>query len=586
MTRNRTMRTLSSPSKDESMRDRKGTILLLVIITICLLIVPLLMVLCQNGLHVRDSQRFENTVEAAGLLAANDVSRIIINDQNFGYVSLSNYPPTGKGTCAGDGEPLPVIGINTLVGTIRQNVIIAHELVNPTMTALAEGDRNALDSTISDLNTMMKNSTSGAGGEKYYDIDGNRVDPVKDVTAFLTANLPDDVDLVSLKLSNGWLTGDARTTISIPQPQKLADVKPSAVQGDKYKAFIDVPTDKHSFTFAGLDATSRIVAPSSFRAADAKHICSIVKLECVLALKNITQAKSTTKLQFVSCCQPFTMPEIGPAGIMTLRFSGIPVQGLYSWSDLLKENNFRDNQISMFDAVGGDFPVDRDARMRQYRPDFHTSTAQQFGEHLYYWLRNGHLRPRLDAIMSMVNDPFHSRPDEVYVYEFANNGTISRRALPRDPFQVGVTADAQSSVIADTNIQAGVTPVIIFRNDVKRLGTRAGGKHGGQPLAGDPLNWCEMQEFGGDELLAQGLGKGRLGTRLTVVDTSNPAMQTNKSVNFDVFRKIDGRSLQIQPRKSFYSGGLALDIEIGGIRPSTARLDVASMRNLRFKRKV
>jgi len=269
-----------------------------------------------------------------------------------------------------------------------------------------------------------------------------------------------------------------------------------------------------------------------------------------------------------------------------LRFSGIPVQGLYSWSDLLKENNFRDSQISMFDAVGGDFPVDHDARMRQYRPDFHTGTAQQFGEHLYYWLRNGHLRPRLDAIMSMVNDPFQSRPNEVYLYEFANNGTISRRALPRDPFQVGVTADAQCSVIADTNIQAGVTPVIIFRDDVKRLGTRSGGKHGGQPLAGDPLNWCEMQEFGGDELLAQGLGKGKLGTSLTVVDTSNPVVQTNKSVNFDVFRKIDGRSLLIQPRKSFYSGGLALDIEIGGIRPSTARQDVASMRNLRFKRRV
>lgn len=570
------------------MRKSRGNTLLLIIATLACVVMPVLIFATANGLHVRDQRRLQDTVEAAGLLAANDASRMIFNDRNFGFVSLSNYPPIGKGTRADDGEPLPVIGINTLVGTIRQNSILAHEVGSVAMASLVETDRLALVDTMRDLNSMLRSSMSRDGRRVYSDIDGNVVDPLKDVLAFLNSNLPPDVELESVQLSNGWLASEARSDIPVPQPVQLAELKPAMIRGDHYKAFIDVPANNKSFTFAALDTTSKIVSPSAFQAADDKHVCSIIKLECVVSVKNLAESKKRTSMKLVACCQPFSRPESGPAGIMTVRFSGVPVQGLQRWSDFLQETNFRDNQISRFEAVGGDFPVDKGARVRQMNATRQTSTAQQFGEHLYYFLRNGHLRPRLDSVLAMLNEPFIAQPDLAYIYELAGNGSIVRRTLPKNPFHVGIIADCQDSIIADTTISGGFSPVIVFRNDVAHLGSMSGGKHGGQPLAGDPLNWCELQDFGGSESLAQGLSKGRLGTKLTVVEPSNPIwpIDSARVMNFDVFRKLDGKSLNSQPRKNFYSGGLALDIEIGGIRPSTAALDVLSMRNLRFKRKV
>ena len=570
-----------------NLRRPTGNTLVIIIITLCFVIIPLLMMLSQSSFKLVDSQRIQNTMDAACLLAANDASRIIINDQNFGYVSLSNYPPIGKATCAQDGEPLPVIGINSLVGTIRQNSIVAQEIGNTKMMSLVATDGDCLDKTISDLNDTLKDSVSSRSKDQYFDIHGLPVEPAKDVTAFLNSALPSNIKLESIQISTGWLSKGGKTNIAIPQPVRFAQTKPNEVQGGNYKAFIDLPVSGRRFTFAGLDSSASIVAPSLFRDADNKHICSIIKVECVFAVKNFGGV-TTSKFSCRSCGEPFSMPEVGPAGIMTLRFYGAPTAGLRSWSDFLRENNFRDAQVCGFDAIGGDYPLDRNSRLQQYRISAENNTSAVFAEHLYCWLRNGHLRPRVDSIVSMINDPFLSTSNGLYVYEFTRNGAINRRMLCKDPFPVGVISDSQCSVIANTSVQGGATPTIVFRNDVKHLGTRQGGKHGGQPLAGDPIDWCELADYGGDAIIARDMNKGRLGTRLTVVDPANPVypIDSGRRNNLDIFRTFDGKSLTMQPRKNFYSGGLAMDIEIGGLRPSTASIDVARMRHLPFARKI
>lgn len=108
-----------------------------------LFVMPALLLVGQTCLLLAHRQRAQSTVEAATLLAANDLSWIVINHPHFGWVSLSNHPPVGNATCAPDGEPLPVIGINTLVGTIRHNSVLARQLRNPTLQALAAAGRPA-----------------------------------------------------------------------------------------------------------------------------------------------------------------------------------------------------------------------------------------------------------------------------------------------------------------------------------------------------------------------------------------------------------------------------------------------------------
>jgi hypothetical protein len=383
------------------------------------------------------------------------------------------------------------------------------------------------------------------------DIHGEQIDPVSDVITYIKDNLPPNMQLESVQLSNGWLGDGGTTSIALPQPQRLAMVESEDCVGETYKAFTDIPVGRCSFTFAGLDTHSSIVHPDSFQDADDQHICSIVKVDAVISIKDPPLKpfgiKSASSINLVACTQPYSQPDVAANGVMTLRFSGGPVAGLQSWRDFLKSGNFRDNQVTMYGVTGGDYPVEPDARMDKINPESdlasaQPSTSQQFAEHLYYWLRNGHLRPQLSNVLTMLSAPFPNGTDQVYAYEFNDNGTIARKTISGDPVPIPVTADAQGSVVADTCTSGGSQPVIIFRNNVKYLGTKYGGKHGGQPLAGYPLTTAQTTN---DQQLAMQFG-----------------------------------------RRSFYRKGLALDIEIGGTKKSTAENDVQSMRTRLSSRRI
>lgn len=573
-------------------RAANGNIMLLTVAIACFVILPTIMTTSQIALYYIDRTRSQNCVEAACLLAANDLSRIFIDDPHFGFVSLSNYPPVGKATAAEDGEPLPVIGINTLVGTVRQNTIVAEELGNHYMARLAEEDRTNLDETIKKLNGALSRALEEDKNVGLEDIHGNKIDPMKDVKALLQATLPDNLTVESVEMETGWLQEGTESTQDIPKPYHLARVKPEQIHRGKYKPFINIPAGRHSFTFAGLAANSTQVNPVLFQEQDKKHICSIVRLKCVVSLKNMENSflsfglGEKPKITCVACCQPFCLPDIGPKGAMTLRFTSGPVPGLSSWKEFLAYGNFQNSQITDFEVVDGDYPSDPEARMVEKPKDLTRTAEQQFAENLYYWLRNGHTRPNIDAVLSFIEEPFRVNANQIFTYEFGTDGSISRRILAKDPFPVGVTSHSQSQCMVSTQLHTGVTPVIIFRNDVKALGTQSGGKHAGQPLNGFPLNWCEIPEYGGDEHLARGLGKGRLGTHLTLFDPFSDAPADETTPGYGLFRSFDGKEIQLQPRKSFYSGGLALDIEIGGFRPTTQDLDVERMMRVAGRREI
>ncbi len=546
-------------------RNVKGNLLVMVTVVICLVFVPLFMLFSQFGLFFVERDKTANAVDGACLIAANDISRIVINDPHFGHVSLSNFPPTGAGTRASDGEPLPVIGINTLVGTIRQNLIVARELNNKSMEALAEKDRLYMYQTIDALNAAIADALDEGS---YTDPDGKAISIKKDVTEYLRANLPANVKMQSMALSNGWLAdGDGNSETRIPQPKSYARVPDNSVKNEQYKPFIGIPFEGKSFTFAGVGTASKIVTATKFQNADKEHINSIVKLAIVV--KRTDSIKSSLEINpevgYTSCCQPYSRQDAGPKGVLTLRFSGEHVAALSSWKDLLNDGTFLDNRVTSYKSYYGDYPLDTEARMYETAAGNAPGTAKQFSEHLYYWLRQGNLRPRVDSILSMVSDSFNGlgmgQKDEIYTYEFARNGKISRRVMNADPFPVGAVADAQESVTADTKIAGGLNPVVIFRNNVRYLGTKYGGKHAGQPLPGKNVAWCEMAEFNGDEQLALLLGKGKLATQLLAFDNTD-------SITDGRFTKMNGSELSSQPRKSYYSGGLAMDIEIGGLKQS------------------
>jgi hypothetical protein len=521
-------------------RSKCGTMYVLILCVSALIFIPLLMLLSRLGPLFVASGRAQNVVEAAGKIAAMDLSRIVINDPEFGYVSLSNHQPVGTATRARDGEPLPVIGINTLVGTLRFDAIIADELHNDTMKTLNDKDLDALDETIKNLNAVLGDSLKEGGRkQKCIDINGALVDPVEDVRSFLTKNLPANTQLESVKLSLGWLDGGSETGIAVPMPASMAQVTTRDMQAGQYEAFTNYPVAKRSFTFAGLAPQTHLVSTKMFRDDDGKHICSIVKIECTV----VSQDEAQSKIQCVACCQAYTHPDSGTCGAMTVRFWGRPVPGLMSWKDFLTAESFHDNKLTRYDITGGDYPFDRKAFMKDSEEqESKSSTAKQFAEHLYNWLRNGRTRPRIDAVLAMMNEPFQSRSREVYTYEFEQDGSINRHVSDAQRFTPSVTADGQFVTMSDTRTKHGASAVIIFRDNVQRLNTETG-NHGGQPLAGYPLS-----------------------DMLGAIDYERVSSQFSK-------------------RKTFQQG-LALDIEIGGTNESTAANDVLSMRERTRHRRI
>lgn len=531
--------------KKQPCRNELGNTLGMIVCVIAAIIIPLLILLTLvPGLIY--GGRAKNVVEAAGLLAANDLSRIVIDDPDFGYVSLSNYAPLGEGTRARDGQPLPVTGINTLIATLRQNAIIADELRNESMQALVDEDMDKLEGTTSHLSDALAEALSDrTRGGKSVDIHGRPVKPLEAVEAFLKKNLPPNVELQSVELTLGWLDGGSESTITVPQPAKqFAHVSPADEQAGKYRAFTSYPVGAREFSFAGLDSRAHLVSSDSFREDDGKHICSIVKIECTLKLrdKGAQSGQSGAPFVCVACCQPYSQPDAAIRGAMTVRFSGRPVPGLLSWRDFLTRRYFRDQRITRYDVIGGDYPFEKNARLETANSDDRDSSAREFAEHLYYWLRNGRSRVRVDAVLAMIEEPFHYTANEVYTYEFADDGAIKRSVTDGSRFARSVTADGQVAIMADTSIENGTSAIIFFRDNVKSLSTDDS-QHGGQPLAGYPLHAVE------------GI--------------------------------IDYRQLSAEfARRGEHRDGLALDIEIGGTGDSTAAADVESMRTRTRFRKI
>jgi hypothetical protein len=526
------------PGRNTAQRNAAGSMLVLTVCIVALLFLPLLIFATTVGPYFLSSERTQGIVEAASNVAATDLSRIVIEDPTFGYVSLSNHESVGKATVAADGEPVPVIGINTLTGTLRQNAIIADELNNVAMQSFVEMDLLALNNANRALNQILSESITGDPMRKpARDINGAIVRPYQDVEQFLSQNLPPNVRITSLKLSLGWLENGCGTTVPIPQPASLAKVPKKDMASGKYTAFVDYPVGQRKFSFAGLGSQTHLVSASEFRLDDGKHLSSIVRVECTL----MTTDRSAKPIICVACCQPFSAPDKALAGAMTVRVCGRAVPGLSSWREFLSGGSFYDAQVTSFD-VSGDYPIEKKSRLDLVSERHHASTADEFAHNLYCWLRNGRLRPRLDAVVAMVNEPFSNDLNQVYCYEFASDGSISRRAFDGNHVARAVVSDAQPVMMSDTRMRSGANAIIFFRDSVSCLGPD-GGQHAGQPLAGYPLGAV--------------------------------------SGTFD-YEEIAARFA----KRSEFSSGLAVDIEIGGTHASTAANDVVSMRRRTANRSI
>lgn len=446
-------------------------------------------------------------IEAAAIAAAKDVSRIVINDPNFGFVSLSDAAPVGRNTRAPapDNFYMPVHGINTLMGTLRLDFIIADRLGSNTLKDLVRRDLNNLKAAKERLSAEIKDSFHGTEAR---DLDGNIVDPYSSAESAYRQNvvrMAGSSSYVpgSMKLTLGSLEGGAQTNIPIPSPPSYAHVSPGQERNGFYMAGMDIPYGGEHFVFASISNSIRLVNPRDFRTNLSSlpyDMPSVVRCE---ADHRITDQSNRTDhvVKSVACAQAASVYDPRPApGTLSVSFPDGIMPELNMPLDIMTLPSFNSGSPMVLQTPDtGDFPspgvsLGPTAWDGPGTPNVSTVWTTT----LYDWLTRAGTRLNAKAAIDMQNSPFtYVGPGSngyIYtnLYKVDTNGDIIHETnllvngadTPArvDPYPVAshqqlfaIGQDALSS-----SDKFGYDAYI--RDFGYRPGLLRGGIHGGEPL--------------------------------------------------------------------------------------------------------
>jgi hypothetical protein len=542
--------------------------LVLGIILLTFVFLPLGFLLNRCGLLLQTQSRYKSDIESVSLLVANDLAKIVINDPHFGFVSISNRPPIGNATLAADGEPCPVTSINTLMATIRLDSIIAHESGGNDLCQLADTDYNHAKQTTRLLQSTLNLATKAKPTGECFDMNGKPVALYADAEKLLRKNLQANngghpVSMRNLRISLGWLRDGGPTNTPLPQPHSLAHVQEGFREGGKYRACVDASAFGNSYFFAPAARAASLTDERMFAPPDGQRFCSVVKVEADIEDTNIFDRGSGQKwLHVAACAIPPDSLQMAPTGALLIFFPCELVPALKNLSDLLCSPNGYDPQSLSYKAVNGDFPLDPAATTvpASLAPwteqDINCNRVIALG--IYGWLRASGIRPRIDSALKALQTDFNrSLKSSNLLYEFDLRGNVVISSLPSMPLPISVLSDEQ--VFVETR---GQNYTVACYDNVYNLGTVNGGKHAGQPLAGDPINWCDLPCFGLSADAARSMGKGPAtglsATNDRSVDCSIPGAVLNNTAQFEV----NGKLAAVKPRKSYYGGGLAVELSV------------------------
>jgi len=478
------------------------------------------------GMSYIVSYRSKCALEAASLAAARDLSRIVVDDPKWGYVSLTDQPPVGDDTRASDGYPLPVTGINTILATARLELIVAHSIGTNEAIECAMSDVRSAKAASRRLARALRNSlrnTRGGNAVSAYsdniasratgttaspttantgltwvgdedliarDIHGKEVRPMVAAADIYRKNATDLLNGLGWELQGvsgelGSLESEGTTNTPVPGSSIEAHIDDSLVGGgslfsDKqlYPAFVNVPAFEEDFNFAGLGKQASLVETPLFEKYSSANTCSVVRLVAQLKKKD-----GSAYIKSAACAQPAYMEDKVPASYMVLRFpNGLP-SGVTSIRELLTSEGLA-AKIPLYTARGGDFPTDQGSAL-QANPEKPTATVKEtFTRAFFDWLRTAHAKPKVESVLTALDYPFNRQEvTATYLYTFNNQGQAEVYAPNNYPFTSQATYENQLYSVAFNAINArGVTWTLRMRDQVHRLGKLEGGKHAGQPM--------------------------------------------------------------------------------------------------------
>lgn len=438
-------------------------------------------------------------IESAALAAAHDLGSIVIEDPNFGFLSLSDQTPTGKGTRCGDDYFVSVQSINSLLATIRLDMMIAEQMNDDLMRALAKADYANAMAAKDNLNFTLGKAVLPGGFAQ--DFDGNRVEPYKSaVDAYQNNSVrmnggASQMVPGSMKLSLGVATGLLANT-KAPKPLGCGSVSDDQRDGEYFRAFTNVPFNNCDFVFAAVGQDSTLVDISKFKASDSAlpyAIPDIVKCEAdqKFSYKDERARDQTATTHAVSCAEPVGIHDSVPnPGTFELVFTPDMPPEISKWADIFLYQGLQTSPADRLQSPsGGDYPG---TNMGEFYPRVIDDNHPQFGKLVslafYDWVRRGREHVDITSLINTLNGPLAQKmgADVPQKHQFSvnPNGTIDYTVVADTPTTALAVSDHQyraesGLVISSVNKK---TYDAYLRDFVYQPGRIKGGKHAGEPI--------------------------------------------------------------------------------------------------------
>jgi hypothetical protein len=316
-----------------------------------------------------------------------------------------------------------------------------------------------------------------------------------------------------------------------------------------------------------VSAQAHLTDEAMFEKRDGKHFCSVIKIEVDLrqARGLIADFGKSDWTHVEACALPPERPQLGPSGALMLFFPCGPVNQVSCLSNLFQLFGENEQTARLYEATRGDLPTDATATTTPTAiapwQSTELNSTRVVATAFYSWLRSCGVKPRIDATMNAMNNSFNvTLKSSSIIYEFDATGNLLTASMPSMPFPMSVLSDRQLFVESRSDAYS-----ICCYDNVWNVGTIRGGKHAGQPLAGDPINWCELPYFQQSPEAAKSAGKAE-STGLTPVSLKQQLCEIPGGIPTETAAfTANGRLVSTQPRKSYYSGGLAVELSISAL---------------------
>lgn len=490
------------------MRSQQGGILPLMLALLIGILILFAVFSWQFTAMLGSHQEQTTAIQAASLAAARAIGRVVVNDPQLGYISITDSAPRGQGIVAGDGYAVPVRSYNAVLATIRLDMIIADAINDPVMKQFAANDHQVL---MQAKDRLIQAVFRCASGILQVDRDGNDVDAVAEAIDAYRANVirmgGNGATLIpgSLKITLGTVPG-ARTNMQIPQPTSFASTPAADQENNFYRAYRNIPYGGKDFVFSAVHDSIILVDPAKFVANPSLpyFVPSIVKVEADEQYQgsNVPGTPGQHVVHAVSCAQCGTPPDPRcAAGALLISFPDGKLGEIAKPADIRTDPKLNQTSVAIRTTdPGDDYPQGNlGGSVSLPVVGAAPNASQMWSRVLYDWLRRGGPAVNVRAVVDMMGDaiaPSYAADDlgfmnaYTFIFDGQNNGWIKKKSLLSQRIY-GALSDQQIAAVTQTQSQSpsrGYVFDVAYLDNVYRPGTMSGGKHAGEPIVDTRLN--------------------------------------------------------------------------------------------------